>query len=403
MKVERHRGKRALALKKVVTASIAVASVSGLVAGCTINPNRLPKVTAEHQQQDQGPKISVEDGSKDVNPAKPVTVEAGSAPLADVTMTNDAGKEVKAKLSEDGTSWTTDEDLGYYRQYTLKAKDKNDKTVTAEFTTTKPSGTTSVAISPTSGSEVGVGQTIMFNFGQSVYDRKAAENAIKVETEPRVEGAFYWLNNSMVRWRPKEFWKPGTKVKVHADLYGTNLGNETFGQDDNSTDFTIGDQVISEVDSNTKKMVVKRNGEKIKEMPVSLGNAANPTPNGTYFVGDRNPSMIMNSETFGLPIDKGGYKTKVNWATQLSWSGIYAHSAPWSVWAQGNTDTSHGCINLSPENAKWYLELSKPGDVVKVKNTNGGELSGVDGLGDWNISWDKWSKGNADEGPGSSN
>ena len=32
-----------------------------------------------------------------------------------------------------------------------------------------------------------------------------------------------------------------------------------------------------------------------------------------------------------------------------------------------------------------------------VKNTIGGTLPGTDGLGDWNIPWETWKKGNADE------
>ena len=36
------------------------------------------------------------------------------------------------------------------------------------------------------------------------------------------------------------------------------------------------------------------------------------------------------------------------------------------------------------------------GDPVTVKNTNADTLSGVDGLGDWNIPWSQWKKGNTD-------
>ena len=35
------------------------------------------------------------------------------------------------------------------------------------------------------------------------------------------------------------------------------------------------------------------------------------------------------------------------------------------------------------------------GDPVTVKNTSGPPLSGTDGLGDWNIPWERWKKGNA--------
>ena len=79
----------------------------------------------------------------------------------------------------------------------------------------------------------------------------------------------------------------------------------------------------------------------------------------------------------------------------MSYSGIFFHSAPWSVWAQGNTNTSHGCLNLSPDDALWVMQNTLRGDPVIVKNTAGGTLSGTDGLGDWNVPWEVWSKGNA--------
>ena len=86
---------------------------------------------------------------------------------------------------------------------------------------------------------------------------------------------------------------------------------------------------------------------------------------------------------------------EVDFATQMSYSGVFVHSAPWSVGAQGHTNTSHGCLNVSPSNAIWYYNNSKRGDILEVVNTVGNTLSGTDGLGDWNIPWDQWKVGNA--------
>lgn len=55
-----------------------------------------------------------------------------------------------------------------------------------------------------------------------------------------------------------------------------------------------------------------------------------------------------------------------------------------------------GCINVSTENAKWFQDFVKRGDIVTVKNTIGGTLDGTDGLGDWNIPWETWKAGNVD-------
>lgn len=66
------------------------------------------------------------------------------------------------------------------------------------------------------------------------------------------------------------------------------------------------------------------------------------------------------------------------------------------MWAQGNTNTSHGYINVSPETAQWFQNTVERGDLVYVKNTLGGVLPVTDGEGDRNMSWEEWPAGNAD-------
>ena len=160
--------------------------------------------------------------------------------------------------------------------------------------------------------------------------------------------------------------------------------------------FTIGDALVATADDNTKQVTFERNGEVIMTMPTSMGKDDTPTDNGVYIIGDRFANLVMDSSTYGVPVNSPqGYKTPVDWATRMSYSGIFFHSAPWSVGQQGYSNASHGCLNLSPSNAKWVYDNTKRGDIVIVKNTLGGTLSGTDGLGDWNIPWDVWKAGNA--------
>lgn len=384
---------------------LAVLAIGSLaLTGCTIERSDAQEQSSQQSteveaEEAQAPVISVDDGDEDVDPSESVIVKSMGDGLSKVTMTNEEGYEVESELSDDGRSWTTAETLGYNRTYTIKATDKNGETATASFSTATPAATTNVALSPLADSVVGVGQTIGFRFGSPVKDRKAAQDAIIVTTSPKVEGGFYWLNNSELRWRPAEYWEPGTEVTVEADIYGKDLGGGVWGETDNATNFTIGDKVEAVADDATKTMSVYKNGELLRTMPVSFGRDTSEwaTPNGTYIIGDRNESMIMDSTTFGLGYEEGGYRTPVKYATQMSYSGIYVHAAPWSVGAQGSYNTSHGCINVSTENAQWFQEAVKRGDIVTVKNTIGETLSGYDGLGDWNIPWSEWSKGNADQ------
>lgn len=113
------------------------------------------------------------------------------------------------------------------------------------------------------------------------------------------------------------------------------------------------------------------NGEVTNSVPVSPGKSSMPTPNGVYYVSDKHASMIMDPSTFGVPVDPPeGYRTPVDWATRISYSGIFVHGAPWPVWAQGNTNVSNGCINATNAEAKWFYDNHTLGDVVEVVNTS---------------------------------
>ncbi|MEU3009230.1 L,D-transpeptidase [Nocardia asteroides] len=221
------------------------------------------------------------------------------------------------------------------------------------------------------GETVGVAQPIIITFKEPVADRAAAEKAIKVTSSQAAPGHFYWTGEKQVRWKPNEFWPANTDVTVVA-------GGTTSA-------FRIGDAFVATVDDNTKMITVTVNGEVVKEMPTSLGKPGHETPNGTYIVGERFEKMTMDSSTYGVPVtDPEGYKLEVEYATRISNSGIFVHAAPWSVGQQGYSNASHGCLNVSTENAKWFLENSRRGDAVIISNTQGGTLSAGDGLGDWN-------------------
>jgi lipoprotein-anchoring transpeptidase ErfK/SrfK len=342
---------------------------------------------------------SVTDGAVGVAVDQPVTVTAGDGVLGAVTLSRADGTPVDGQLSPDGLTWSTTDQLGYNKKYTLTAEALGLSGVARQqmtFKTHSPENLTSAYVLPNDGEVVGVGQPIAIRFDENIPNRVAAQQAVKIKTDPPVEGAFYWLNNRELRWRPQNYWKPGTRVDVAVNIYGADMGDGLFGQENVTTHFTIGDEVIATVDDNTKIVTVRRNGEVIKTMPTSMGKNSTPTNNGVYIVGDRFSHLIMDSSTYGVPVNSpNGYRTDVDWATQISYSGIYVHSAPWSVGAQGNTNTSHGCLNVSPSNAVWFYKNTKRGDIVEVSNTLGAILPGTDGLGDWNVSWDQWKAGNA--------
>ncbi|MEU2173010.1 L,D-transpeptidase [Nocardia sp. NPDC019219] len=221
------------------------------------------------------------------------------------------------------------------------------------------------------GEVVGVAQPIIITFKEPVTDHATAEKAIKITSSKAAPGHFYWRGDKQVRWRPDEFWPDNTDVQVQAG--GT------------TSSFRIGDAFVTTADDTTHTITITRNGEVVKEMPTSMGKPKHETPNGTYIVGEQLRKMTMDSSTYGVPItDPEGYKLEVEYATRISNSGIFVHAAPWSVAQQGVSNASHGCLNVSTEDAKWFFENARRGDPVIVQNTQGGTLSASDGLGDWN-------------------
>ncbi|KBZ68067.1 L,D-transpeptidase [Mycobacterium colombiense] len=238
------------------------------------------------------------------------------------------------------------------------------------FTGTAPFGPPSFV--PKGGSTVGVAQPIIINFPGTVENADAAIGAVHVSSVPPVPGKFYWMTPTQLRWRPINFWPAHTAVTV--DAGGT------------VSTFQTGDSLIATADDATHQLTVTRNGTVEKTFPMSMGMTSgnHQTPNGTYYVQDKKASVVMDSSTYGVPVNSTyGYKVTVEDAVRFDNVGDYVHSAPWSVDDQGKRDVSHGCINISPANAKWFFDNFGPGDPIVVKNSSGGSYKKNDGSADW--------------------
>ncbi len=142
---------------------------------------------------------------------------------------------------------------------------------------------------------------------------------------------------------------------------------------------------MATIDDKTHQMTITRNGKVEKTFPVSMGkpDGKHETKNGTYYVLEKFPDIVMDSSTYGVPVNSPeGYKLKVQCAVRIDNSGAFVHSAPWSVGDQGKRNVSHGCINLSPDNAQWFYDNFGSGDPIVVKNSVG-VYNKPDGADDW--------------------
>ena len=356
--------------------------------------------------------------STHLNPTKAITVTAANGTLSSVALVKPDGTQVKGAMSADKSSWHSTEDLGYSKTYRLTAKaadssGESARTISRKYTTLTPGNMTMPYLQTIYGSALengatyGIGMIPVVNFDETITNKAAAEKALIVTTSPHVDGSWTWASDHTAHWRPRNYYAPGTKVTVTAKVYGVDVGDNLYGQADQSVSYKIGAKHVAIADAKTHMVKVYFNDKLVRTMPTSMGRGGSTTGDngqtiyfwtmpGTYTViGHENPAT-MSSDSYGLPSTSAfGYPPeKVPYSTKISTDGIYLHELDTTVWAQGNTNTSHGCLNLNQTNAKWYFNTSLVGDIVKVVNSGGPILQLWQG-GDWTLSWKQWTAGSA--------
>jgi len=211
-----------------------------------------------------------------------------------------------------------------------------------------------VAVSPAAGDVVGVAMPVTVTFAGPVADRRQAEAGITFSAPSVPAGSFEWLDADTVRWTPTGYWPAHAEISVDAVGFKTS--------------FQTGAQVLGVADISAYTFTVSIDGEVAREMPASMGKSGFATPVGSFTALEKQSVVVMDSRTIGIPLDDPeGYKLTVYDAVRVTWGGVYVHGAPWSVGSQGYANVSHGCINLSPDNADWYFNNVRIGDPIVVR------------------------------------
>lgn len=127
--------------------------------------------------------------------------------------------------------------------------------------------------------------------------------------------------------------------------------------------------------SSTKEIIVDRSEQKMyardgdtlfMEIPISTGLELTPTPRGSFTIFKKTPSRYMQGPLPGL-IDQQYYDLPgVPWNLYFTHGGAVIHGAYWHN-SFGST-YSHGCVNLSPENARKLYNWAELGMRVIVKD-----------------------------------
>jgi lipoprotein-anchoring transpeptidase ErfK/SrfK len=287
------------------------------------------------------------------------------------------------------TVWRNQWALQPSRNYTVQATAVNSSgtrvTSTSSFHTLTPGASDIAMIFEGYKQSYGVAMPIRITFSSPVTNKAAVEKALQVSSSKPVTGAWYWDGNQTLYFRTMNYWPANTTVSFDGHLNGVEASPGVFFTADLTQTFDIGPSLVVVASTKAHYLNVFYKGKLWGHWPISTGRPGLDTVDGTYITLEKgNPVRMVGN----------GYNELVNDAVRFTYSGDYLHSAPWSVGNQGNTNVSHGCVNLSPQHAAMYYSLATPGDPVTITGSPHTGKWG-DGFTVWFLSWKQLLKGSA--------
>jgi lipoprotein-anchoring transpeptidase ErfK/SrfK len=406
------RMRRVCGAAGAVLLATALTACGGSSADPTAISSQLPDSSATIEPSPTMPKpdpvtfkSNVKDGASNVKVDTLVTVSAdwGTVTKVKLSYTNKDPQgrtkhgTLSGKISKDRTTWTASDRLEPGAAYKLISVGKNwvnqSKTDTSTFRTQKLTldKQTYPTIYPLKGSRVGIGMPVVLTFDVPVKNKREFEKNLHIKSSPAQAGTWHWYSSTQVRYRPKKFWKPGTKVSVTADINGLYAGNGVYGQNSAKTHFTVGRSQITKINLSSDVARVYRNGKLARTIYVSGGKPGWQTRSGTKLIMDKLYVTKMTNTMIGA---REHYSLRVKYAMRITNSGEFLHAAPWNAAYFGRRNASHGCVGMSTANAAWLFNRTLIGDPVITTGSSRGVEYG-NGYSDWNVSYAKYKKGSA--------
>ncbi|MFD7626234.1 Ig-like domain-containing protein [Streptomyces sp. NPDC059851] len=385
----------------VVGCSLLAASLGAGATACGPGDNPLSA-----RPYDAGDEVAFNQaqGGRPVDHRRPLEVTAkaaGGVRITDVTAVDSLGRRLAGELTARGDRWHSTASMAAGTRYTVTVSTENARGAPGQrrltFETTPAKKVLKVVFGPADG-KYGVGQPVTAELDEAVKDRAAravVEKGLVVDTPPGTEGAWHWVDDKHLHFRPKEYWPAHSTVSVRSNLEGVKISDDLHGAASKPIALQIGDRVEVLTDAATHQMTFKRNGEVINTIPITTGKPGFSTRNGVKVVLGKQYFVRMRGDTVGISGSEN-YDLPVYYATRVTWSGEYVHAAPWSVGSHGYENVSHGCTGMSTGNAAWFYENITEGDIVQVVNSIGEDMPTFgNGYGDWNMNWKDWRQGSA--------
>lgn len=323
-------------------------------------------------------------------PVDPITVTVDGGDIDGVQVSR-AGIEVAGEFK--ASTWTPKHDLDFDSDYVVAVTTTQGELLTERFHTAQKEATAGFRVLYLY-ENMGIGMPAYVKFNSPVPKNMRADiqrRAI-VTTVPAQEGAWGWMSDTELFWRPKTFWKPATKVTLDLKWAGVPAGKGKRLPRSVLGTFSINKVARTmKVDSAAHQMSVFENGALVRTIPVTTGKEGFTTRSGTKIVLEKKDSTRMASETIGINGGNDYYDLQVKWAMRVTWTGEFVHAAPWSAKSQGKANVSHGCVGMSTENAAWLFARAQLGDPIEFVGTSRA-MQPSEGMGVWLYPWAEWQK-----------
>ncbi len=198
-------------------------------------------------------------------------------------------------------------------------------------------------------------------------DQVAAQNTVKTVDQVEVD---YPDGTKDILTAGVNGFTPGDTTKLKAQLKNDILSGKGVNaiMPGAVTPFktTVSTQAKKTIEVNivTKRMYAYENGVLVRTFLVTAGAPLTPTPTGTFTIWEKFTVQDMRGKN---PDGTDYYQPNVQWISYFDHSADAIHGNYWrpaSVF--GNVNTSHGCVGITNDEAKWVYYWAPIGTQVTI-------------------------------------